>query len=179
MVEQDYVISHIGGKPVYAREMVPAPATDTGGTSASSGAKGEDGLESTLERAIEHEGEREVERRERRRERERDGDQWDDYRRRHSHDGDREGGGGRGVQGSKDMRLVLSKGDMKKEAIDQDDTKPVKYKAVKYAIPVSEYEALSGQVAPPGSARLVPRHVVIDENSELGRAALDQDVYDI
>lgn len=166
MVERDYVISHIGGKPVYAHEMVPASETDSGRSSKSDGAgKGSardvEGLEGSLERAIEREGEREGERRERRRERVRLGQEWEHYRhrgRRASDDGKREG------RGAEDMRMVLSRGDMDGMASGASKGNdaathihlrmpgPVKYRAVREEIPVAEYEAMTGGGAvPPGS----------------------------
>lgn len=174
MVERDYVISHIGGQPVYARELVPESATDDSrrsqsGTSSSSPSRKVDGLEGSLEREIEQEGEREGERRERRREREDNGREWEHFKRRGRRervDGERDG------RSADDLRMVLSRGDMDGMTHDADEVgrakgaatqsatrvhlrmpaQPVRYRAVREEIPVAEYEAMTkGGPIPPGS----------------------------
>jgi hypothetical protein len=181
MVERDYVISHIGGKPVYAHEMVPASETDSDRSvksdGAGAGSAGDvDGLEGSLERAIEREGVREGERRERRRERERHGLEWEHYRhrgRRAIDDGEREG------RGAEDMRMVLSRRDMDgmtsgarndKDAATHIHLRmpgPVKYRAVREEIPVAEYEAMTGGGAVPPGSDLTARTAEQSAASEL------------
>ena len=174
MVERDYVISHIGGQPVYAREMVPESARadnrrSQSGMSSSSPTRRVDGLEGSLEREIEREGEREGERRERRREREDNGREWEHFKRRGRRervDGERAG------RSADDLRMVLSRDDMDGMTHDADEVgrgegaatqsstrvhlrmpaQPVRYRAVREEIPVAEYEAMTkGGPIPPGS----------------------------
>ena len=126
---------------------------------------------SSLERAIEREGERAGERRERQRLLRRDGEEWERFVRRRRED---EGADGHRVRhGDRearddDMRMVLSRADMDQlthkledgagaetggEAITlraQPAAAPVRYRAVHYAIPTSEYEALASKTAPGG-----------------------------
>ena len=175
MVEQDYVISHVGGMPVYAREMVPvvpdkAATSVQAGSGASESSDAANGLEGNLERAIESEGERQGERRERRRERRRDGDERRDRQRgrRDSYDGAHDG------NGSDDMQVVLSRGAMDgmTSKLGVDDTvssapdSHTIYKAVHYQIPVAEFDTLTGQPAqaPVQRVAMVPRHVYLPDH---------------
>jgi len=171
MVERDYVISHIEGRPVYARELVPASAPAEEAAGASSGDASAN--ESTLEKAIEREGEREGERREWRRERrkrrelERDGEAM--LPRKGS--GERGGGERGGGQSLESNDSVLAKGDEAKgegrgskgEEVEEDAV-PTSYKAVRYMMPLDEYAALSG---------LKPKHVTVSQDALIGHTALD------
>lgn len=173
MVERDYVISHIEGRPVYARELVPASAPEEEAAGASSGDASAD--ESTLEKAIEREGEREGERREWRRERrnrrelERDGDGDAMLQRKSS--GERDGGERGGGQSLESNDPVLPRGDEAKgegrgskgEEVEEDAV-PKSYKAVRYMMPLDEYAALSG---------LKPKHVTVNQDALIGHTALD------
>jgi hypothetical protein len=171
MVERDYVISHIEGRPVYARELVPASAPEEEAAGPSSGDAPAD--ESTLEKAIEREGEKEGERREWRRERrkrrelERDGDAMLQRKRSGERDGGERGGG----QSLESNGSVLPKGDeatgegrgSKGEEVEEDAV-PKRYKAVRYMMPLDEYAALSG---------LKPKHVTVNQDALIGHTALD------
>ena len=189
MVEEDYVISHVDGKPVYAHELVPNPALarahaaapersrvrdaaagqhadevgieggDVGQLNAArpaerrSGAMGDDqvlgrvhaapttlsfaSLEGGLERAIEREGERRGEARERRRE------QF------------AAGYGGFAAVGAVRQRAAADPGSLPAPGADGAGGSPGRsaaqapagYKAVHYAMPVSQYEAMTTRTA--------------------------------